>query len=99
MLQTELSLEKLLFNLNTLAELGEEITSPKDFTRVVKSSLYMVMGTFSATKGVIFQFDQDRGVFAPIASKGLGDVGGAFIRLGKEGVTALTRQKHAIAMQ
>ncbi|CAG0974140.1 3'3'-cGAMP-specific phosphodiesterase 3 [Anaerolineae bacterium] len=91
MLQAELSLEKLLFNLNTLAELGEEITSPKDFTRVVKSSLYMVMGSFSATKGVIFQFDNERGVFAPIASKGLGDVGGLFIRLGREGAAALTK--------
>jgi len=91
MLQAELSLEKLLFNLNTLAELGEEITSPKDFTRVVKSSLYMVMGSFSATKGVIFQFDHERGVFAPIASKGLGDVGGLFIRLGREAAAALTR--------
>lgn len=91
MLQAELSLEKLLFNLNTLAELGEEITSPKDFTRVVKSSLYMVMGSFSATKGVIFQFDSERGVFAPIASKGLGDVGGLFIRLTREGAAALTK--------
>lgn len=99
MLQTELSLEKLLFNLNTLAELGEEITSPKDFTRVVKSSLYMVMGSFSATKGVIFQFDQDRGVFAPIASKGLGDVGGAFIKLGKDAVAALTKHNKPIDLK
>lgn len=90
-MQTDLSLEKLLFNLNTLAELGEEITSPKDFTRVVKSSLYMVMGSFSATKGVIFQYDPERGVFAPIASKGLGDIGGTFVRLGKEAAVELTR--------
>ncbi|CAG1066346.1 3'3'-cGAMP-specific phosphodiesterase 3 [uncultured bacterium] len=99
MLQAELSLEKLLFNLNTLAELGEEITSPKDFSRVVKSSLYMVMGSFSATKGVIFQFDQDRGVFAPIASKGLGDVGGVFIRLGKEATAALAKHNKPIDLK
>lgn len=72
----DLSLEKLLFNLNTLAELGEEITSPKDFTRVVKSSLFMVMGSFFVSKGAIFQFDPDRKVFHPIASKGVGDVKG-----------------------
>ncbi len=99
MLQAELSLEKLLFNLNTLAELGEEITSPKDFSRVVKSSLYMVMGSFSATKGVIFQFDQDRGVFAPIASKGLGDVGGVFIKLGKESTAALVKHNKPIDLK
>ncbi|MBI5587743.1 MAG: HD domain-containing protein [Deltaproteobacteria bacterium] len=71
MTDIDLSLERLLFNLNTLAELGEEITSPKDFTRVVKSSLYMVMGSFSASRGAIFQHDPDRNAFYVIASKGL----------------------------
>ncbi|MFQ5735377.1 MAG: HD-GYP domain-containing protein [Thermodesulfobacteriota bacterium] len=76
MVDLDLSLERLLFNLNTLAELGEEVTSPKDFTRVVKSALYMVMGSFSASKGVIFQNDPESATFSPIASKGLGDVRG-----------------------
>jgi putative nucleotidyltransferase with HDIG domain len=70
-MEMDLSLERLLFNLNTLSELGEEITSPKDFNRVVKSSLFMVMGSFSASKGLIFMYDQDKGEFSPIASKGL----------------------------
>lgn len=71
MTDLDLSLERLLFNLNTLAELGEEITSPKDFTRVVKSSLYMVMGSFSASKGAIFQHDPEGNAYHVIASKGL----------------------------
>ncbi|MBI5643669.1 MAG: HD domain-containing protein [Deltaproteobacteria bacterium] len=87
----ELSLEKLLFNLNTLAELGEEITSPKDFTRVVKSSLYMVMGSFSASRGIIFQYDQDDKVLFPIASKGLGDVKGVTLKLGSNTIKEIIK--------
>ncbi|HBG46904.1 MAG TPA: hypothetical protein DDW94_07940 [Deltaproteobacteria bacterium] len=93
MSEAELSLEKLLFNLSTLAELGEEITSPKDFNRVVKSALYMVMGSFSSTKGAIFQYDQDRDFFTPIASKGLGDIGGVSIKLGHDEVAGLVKHK------
>ncbi|MDP2690572.1 MAG: HD domain-containing phosphohydrolase, partial [Deltaproteobacteria bacterium] len=84
MVDMDLSLERLLFNLNTLAELGEEVTSPKDFTRVVKSALYMVMGSFSASRGVIFRHDPEEKVFSPIASKGLGDVRDLRFTLAKE---------------
>ena len=96
MTEAELSLEKLLFNLSTLAELGEEITSPKDFTRVVKSALYMVMGSFSCSKGAIFQYDHDRGSFDPIASKGLGDIGGVRLKLGPNAISELVKHKEPI---
>ncbi|MEK7841069.1 MAG: hypothetical protein AAB197_00215, partial [Deltaproteobacteria bacterium] len=67
-------LERLLFNLDTLSELGEELTSPKDFNKIVKSSLYMIMGNFSAFKGAIFHFDHRKKTAKPIASKGIGDI-------------------------
>ena len=72
---TELSLERLVFHLNTLAELGDEVTSPREFSRVVKASLFMVMGTFSASKGVIFSYDGEKRLFSPVASKGLPEMG------------------------
>ncbi len=62
MLTKELGLDRFLFNLNALAELGEETTSPKDFQRVVKSALFMVMGTFSSSKGAILSYDSEAGV-------------------------------------
>ena len=74
MTEPGVSLQRLIFNLNTLAELGDEITSHKDFKKVVKSSLLMLMGSFSASKGVIFRHDPDNFLFTPIASKGLGDM-------------------------
>lgn len=87
----DLSLERLLFNLNTLAELGEEITSPKDFTKVVKSSLYMVMGSFSASKGAIFQHDQDKNHFAAIASKGLGETKELTLKLSDDAIKEIVK--------
>ena len=85
----DLSLDRLRFNLNTLADLGEEITSDKDFGRVVRSSLLMVMGSFSASKGVIFRYEQGprRGCFSAIASKGLGPMDGVSLRLSSSAVT------------
>jgi len=71
MKNTDLRLEKLLFTLDALAELSEELTSPKDFHRIMRSSLYMVMGNFAASKGAIFQFDQQKKIFKTMATKGL----------------------------
>lgn len=100
MTDIDLSLERLLFNLNTLAELGEEITSPKDFTRVVKSSLYMVMGSFSASRGAIFQHDPDRNAFCVIASKGLPSAARELsIKLGPETVKEIIKYNKPVDMK
>ncbi len=99
MADLDLSLERLLFNLNTLAELGEEVTSPKDFTRVVKSALYMVMGSFSASKGTIFQFDTEQKAFAPIASKGLGDLRGVRFSLTPEAMKSFVAHNKPIDLK
>ena len=91
-----LSIEKLVFHLNTLSELGEEITSQKEFSRVLKSSLHMVMGAFSASRGVIFRYDRERGVFYPIATRGLADAGGTEFKLGDQAIAAALRLGRAV---
>jgi putative nucleotidyltransferase with HDIG domain len=90
-MEMDLSLERLLFNLNTLAEMGTEITSPKDFNKVVKSSLYMVMGTFSASKGVIFRYGPQQREFHVISSKGIGDAKDIVVRLGDRAIEEFTK--------
>lgn len=85
---TDLSMERLLFNLNTLAELGEEITSQRDFNRVMKSSLYMVMGTFSASRGMILRYDPEQKTFCPIVCKGISEHSGISLRMTDEAVAA-----------
>lgn len=100
MADIDLSLERLLFNLNTLAELGEEITSPKDFTRVVKSSLYMVMGSFSASRGAVFQHDPERNAFYVIASKGLPSAAKEVsFRLAPDAVKAIIKYNKPVDMK
>ncbi len=65
----DLSKKRLLFNLAALIDLGEEITSDKDFKGVIKSSLYLIMGTLSASRGAILEYEGGRLQF--LASKGL----------------------------
>jgi len=89
-------LERLLFNLDTLAELCDELTSPKDFHRILKSSLYMIMGNFAASKGVMFQFDNDKKTARLMASKGVGDINDVSIKLEKETIRGLVSLKTPI---
>ncbi|MBE9528573.1 MAG: HD domain-containing protein [Proteobacteria bacterium] len=92
---TDPSLEKLIFNLNTLSELGTEITSANDFKRIVKSSLLMVMGSFSASKGVLYTYDAERLVFSPIASKGLTEPAGG-LRLSESAMRGLAEHSRPV---
>lgn len=98
-MELDLSLERFLFNLNTLAELGDEITSPKDFSKVVKSALYMVMGSFSASKGAIFRHDFERKLFYPIAQKGIGEINEFTIKLSDDAVKGLIECDRAVDLR
>ncbi len=53
-----MELKKALFNISALADLGEEITSEKNFKEKLRSLLYVVMGTFLASKGAITCYDK-----------------------------------------
>ncbi len=86
---TEKGFEKFIFHLNTLAELGEEIASPKDFVRIMRSSLMMVMGSFSTSKGLILAYDRERKSLSPLAAKGITGLKGRTIMLSKETVKTL----------
>ncbi|MBI5327941.1 MAG: hypothetical protein HZB80_06595, partial [Deltaproteobacteria bacterium] len=99
MQNTDMRLERLLFNLDTLVELGEELTSQKDFNRVIKSSLYMIIGTFSASKGVVFQFDNEKEVVNPIASKGIVNINDIAMKLKEETIEELIRLKTPIDIE
>lgn len=70
----DFSMERFLFNINTLTELGDEIAAPNDFNRSVKSTLYMIMGSVFASKGVVYKYDHDKKILYPIASKGIDSI-------------------------
>jgi len=90
------TVERFLFNLNTLGELGEEICSPKDFNKIIKSALYMVMGSFFASKGVIFKYDVEKKAFFPVVSKGIDNVGDISFRLTDEAIKAFVQDNRPL---
>jgi hypothetical protein len=48
-----IELKRALYNISALADLGQEITSEKDFADKIQSVLYVIMGTFLANRGAI----------------------------------------------
>jgi len=92
----DISLEKLVFHLNTLAELGEEIASPKDFVRIMRSSLLMVMGTFSTAKGVILAYDREKKNFTSVAAKGIPGLQGKTLMLSSDTVKSIAASGQAM---
>jgi len=92
----DISLEKLVFHLNTLAELGEEIASPKDFVRIMRSSLMMVMGSFSTARGVILSYDREKKYFSSVAAKGISGLKGKTLMLSNDTVKALAASGQAM---
>src|SRR3989338_3696129 len=96
--EIDFRLDRLLFNLNVLAELAEEQTSPKDFQRIVRSSLYMMMGNFSASKGAIFQFDSEKKIAISIASKGFEGKNEINVKLQQKTIDTLTECKTTVAL-
>ncbi len=94
----DMSLEKLVFHLNTLAELGEEIASPKDFVRIMRSSLMMVMGSFSTARGVILSYDNEKKYFSSVAAKGISGLKGKTLMLSNDTVKALAASGQAMKL-
>lgn len=90
----ELGIERLLFNLSALSDLGEEITSPNEFERIVRSSLYLIMGTFSVSRGAIFRYDAGKMELRHLVSKGLGEIADAKISIGTDTAHYMIKANH-----
>jgi len=99
MTTTDISLERLVFNLNTLAELGEEIASPKDFERIMRSSLMMVMGSFSTSKGVILAYERDKRAFRSVAAKGLPGLKGRTLMVSGDTIKSIASDGSAMNLR
>lgn len=92
-------LERLLFNINTLTELGEEVTAHNDFPKAVKASLFMVMGTFSASKGIILKYDFATSKLNHLASKGIESSTGIKVPLDHKSASVLARSNKPVDLK
>jgi len=63
-------LKRVLYGISALVDLGQEVTSSKDFKPTVRSMLHVVMGAFVAHKGAIYSYDLGKGSLTQLASKG-----------------------------
>lgn len=63
-------LKRALYSITALADLGKEITSEKSFNEKIRSVLYVVSGTFLASKSAIFRYYPEENTLKPIVTKG-----------------------------
>ncbi|HMK44314.1 MAG TPA: HD domain-containing phosphohydrolase [Dissulfurispiraceae bacterium] len=68
-------IQRVLYNISALSDLGREITSEKDFYDRIKSVLYVILGTFLTNKGAILITGEKRGELLQAAQKGFGKTG------------------------
>ena len=71
--------EKLLYSIQSLNEIGEELSSIEEFATSSRAVLHLVMGTLVISKAAIMLFDERSGELAVSASRGIADTG---LRLG-----------------
>jgi putative nucleotidyltransferase with HDIG domain len=65
-------LQRLVFDIASLVDLGQEVTSSKDFHEKMKMALYVITGMFSVPKAALFLHHAKRRCFTLLASKGIG---------------------------
>lgn len=65
--------KNLFYIFSTLSELGEEVTSARNFQLTIRTSLHMILGTLSIARGAIFARHENKNVLNLLAHKGLDD--------------------------
>lgn len=61
---------RLLYSISALVDMGQEVTSSKDFKPMMRSMLHVAMGAFVAHKGAIYSYDSGKSALALVSSKG-----------------------------
>ncbi len=65
------SVNKTLWALSSLNDLGQAITSNGSFEQITKSGLYLILGTLSAAHGAIYRYHPELSRMVPLARKGI----------------------------
>lgn len=64
--------DKLLFSLASLGDIGEALTSTGDFSSTLRSLLHLVLGVLTISKGAVLLFDRERSLLSVRTARGLG---------------------------
>lgn len=71
--ETSFLKEKLLYSIQSLCEIGEELSSIEDFESSSRAVLHLIMGTLVISKAAIMFYDGKKGEMAISASRGIDD--------------------------
>ncbi|MBI5026119.1 MAG: HD domain-containing protein [Nitrospirae bacterium] len=75
-MQKKWVLKRLIFNISSLVDLGQEVTSSKSFNEKMKTTLYVVTGMFSVPKAALFIYNSNHGRLELLTHKGLKEADG-----------------------
>jgi putative nucleotidyltransferase with HDIG domain len=70
-MSVRLDVQRMLFNISALVDLGQEVTSTKHYTDRMKTALYVITGMFSVPHAALFVYDVDRKDLAYLTGKGV----------------------------
>lgn len=87
-------LEKAMYNISALADLGQAITSEDAFHEKIQSVLYVITGTFLANKGAILFYDKSTQSLNTLTQKGFAQAD--LDRLNPEELMSLGRNKSCL---
>ncbi len=73
-MKKSLDLKQLIFNIASLVDLGQEVTSTKGFNERMKTALYVVTGMFSVPKAALLLYSSKRRSLDLLASKGIREI-------------------------
>jgi GAF domain-containing protein len=88
--------DKLLFSLSSLGDIGEALTSTEDFSAILRSLLHLVLGVLTISKGAILLFDRESHTLSVQAARGLGRTAPT-IHLKDEWVQILVRENRPLS--
>ncbi|MDI6745467.1 MAG: hypothetical protein QMD07_08855, partial [Thermodesulfovibrionales bacterium] len=86
-------LKRLGFNISALVDLGQEITSSKDFNENMKTALYVVTGMFSVPKAALFVYNSHCHNLELLTYKGLREVDRIGIRIKSKHIKAFNKNE------
>ena len=98
-MSSERTLKKLLFNMSTLEELGEVLSSGQEFSESVRMSLYSVMGSLPVAQGALFLYKPRSRAMILEASRGIVLPGEVRFPVDRKVVEFLARRRKVINLE
>ncbi len=86
-------LKRLIFNMSSLVDLSQEVTSSKGFNEKMKTALYVVTGIFSVPKAALFVYDSNQSRLELLVYKGLKEIEGIDLNISSRHIKTLSKNE------